>query len=73
MDRRLVLFDRGFTQKLALTNEKMDAGFNRLDAGFSRLESLLMSVVETQTHINGDLSDKVSNHEERITNLEKKA
>ena len=52
----------------------MDAGYQRLeqkmDAGFNRLGNWLRSIESTQTAINGELSDKVENHEERIVALE---
>jgi predicted nucleic acid-binding Zn-ribbon protein len=55
-------------------DQKMDAGYQRLEqkmeAGFNRLGNWLRSIETTQAAINGELSDKVENHEDRIVTLE---
>jgi|SRR6266850_302361 len=78
LDHRMDAGDQRLEHKMDASDQrlehKMDAGFRRLeekmDTGFKRLGNWLRSIETTQKAINGELSDKVENHEARIVTLE---
>ena len=78
MDQKMTALEQRLDHRMDAGDQrlehKMDAGFRRLeekmDTGFKRLGNWLRSIETTQKAINGELSDKVENHEARIVTLE---
>ena len=54
------------------TNERMEKMDARIDGRMGRIETLLQSFIDTQTHINRELSNRDADHEKRIGALEKR-